>query len=91
MKIESVNSVSTTVATDNINIDDEPVNQASKSTSTLSNSATKMALDHASGLLQAIVNDKTSDQLIRKIPSDEYLHLINLLDEMISGSIDKHV
>lgn len=52
---------------------------------------TKHALDHATGLLQSIVTDKISDKVIRKMPSDEYLHLLSLLDEIISGSIDKHV
>jgi|GEM_PF-4773366 len=52
---------------------------------------TKMALDHATGLLQSIVSDKITDRVIRKMPSDEYLHLLSLLDDIISGSIDKHV
>lgn len=52
---------------------------------------TKMALDNATGLLQSIVTDKISEKVIRKMPSDEYLHLLSLLDEIISGSIDKHV
>ncbi len=52
---------------------------------------TKQAIDKATGLLQTIVTDKISDKVIRKMPSDEYLHLLSLLDEIISGSIDKHV
>ncbi|AWN74080.1 flagellar protein FlaG [Legionella anisa] len=51
----------------------------------------KQAIDHATGLLQTIVTDKISDKIIRKIPSDEYLDLLNLLDGIISGSIDKRV
>ncbi|KTC90046.1 flagellar protein FlaG [Fluoribacter dumoffii] len=51
----------------------------------------KQAIDHATGLLQTIVTDKISDKIIRKIPSDEYLHLLHLLDGIISGSIDKHI
>lgn len=52
---------------------------------------TTMALDHATGLLQSIISDKISEKVIRKMPSDEYLHLLNLLDEIITGSIDKRV
>ena len=52
---------------------------------------TKQTLDEATGLIQTIVSDKLSDKVIRKMPSDEYLHLLSLLDEIISGSIDKHV
>jgi hypothetical protein len=52
---------------------------------------TTMALDHATGLLQSIISDKISEKVIRKMPSDEYLSLLNLLDEIITGSIDKRV
>ncbi|RMX18212.1 hypothetical protein EAS68_08870 [Legionella jordanis] len=54
-------------------------------------SDTKYAIDEATGILQAIVTNKLSDEVIRKIPADEYLHLLSLVDEMISGSIDKQV
>lgn len=54
-------------------------------------SDTKQAIDQATGLLQSIVTDKLSEKVIRKMPSDEYLHLLGLLDDIISGSIDKHV
>lgn len=49
------------------------------------------ALDKATGLMQTIVSDKITDEVIRKMPSDEYLHLLSLLDHLISGSIDKEV
>lgn len=52
---------------------------------------TKMAVDKATGLLQTIVTDKLSEEVIRKMPPDEYLQLLSLLDEMISGSVDSRV
>ncbi|CEK10876.1 flagellar protein FlaG [Legionella hackeliae] len=52
---------------------------------------TKYSVDEVTGILQAIVTDKLSDEIIRKIPADEYLQLLSLIDEMISGSIDKRV
>ncbi|HAT7072394.1 TPA: hypothetical protein ACTNJK_001244 [Legionella pneumophila] len=52
---------------------------------------TKQALDKATGLLQTIITEKISDKVLRKMPSDEYLQLLSLLDDIISGSIDKHV
>ncbi len=52
---------------------------------------TKYSVDEVTGILQAIVTDKLSEEVIRKIPADEYLQLLSLIDEMISGSIDKHV
>ncbi|KTD82357.1 hypothetical protein [Legionella waltersii] len=52
---------------------------------------TKQVLDKATGLLQTIVTDKMSDKVLRKMPPDEYLNLLGLLDEIISGSINKQV
>lgn len=49
----------------------------------------KQSVDHATGLLQTIVTDKVSDKILRKIPSDEYLHLLTLLDEITNGSINE--
>ena len=51
----------------------------------------KQGIDHATGLLQTIVTDKISDKVLRKLPSDEYLHLLGLLDEIINGSIDRRI
>lgn len=73
---------------------DEPIQTIEKtnaSTATGLDTETKSTLDHATGLLQAIVSDTISDKVIRKMPSDEYLHLLSLLDEIISGSVDKRV
>jgi len=51
----------------------------------------QQAIDKATGLLQTIVTDKLSDDIIRKMPPDEYLNMLSLLDNMISGSIDEKV
>ncbi|MCC5791825.1 MAG: flagellar protein FlaG [Legionellaceae bacterium] len=48
----------------------------------------RLTIDKATQLLQTIVTDKISDEVIRKIPADEYLHMLSKLDEMISGSLD---
>lgn len=93
MSIEPISSIKKTVQNDSVNLTDElvkpetniPVSQP------LTDAETKQALDKATGLLQSIVTDKISNKVIRKMPSDEYLHLLSLLDEIISGSIDKHV
>ncbi|WP_298626065.1 hypothetical protein [uncultured Legionella sp.] len=93
MNINPIPSVSSAGPNEAIHIAEEPI-----STDNLTNIVnstmdpeTRQALDHATGLLQTIVTEKLSDKVIRKMPSDEYLHLLSLLDEIISGSIDKHV
>lgn len=48
-------------------------------------------IDKATGLIQTIVSDRLSEEVIRKIPADEYLEMLTLLDEMMSGSIDDHI
>jgi hypothetical protein len=52
---------------------------------------TKCAVDEATGLIQNITLDKITNKVIRKMPSDEYLHLLNLLDDVTKGSINKHI
>ncbi len=78
---------------DSVKLKDKNIKPVTKSATSNQNLDTdaKQAIDHATGLLQTIVTDKISDKVIRKIPSDEYLHLLNLLDGIISGSIDKRV
>ena len=51
----------------------------------------KIALDQATGLMQNIVTDRITDKVIRKIPSDEYIHLHRLLDAMVGGFVDKKI
>lgn len=52
---------------------------------------TKMALDQATGLIQNITSDRITDKVIRKMPTDEYLALLKLLDNIITGSINKKI
>jgi uncharacterized FlaG/YvyC family protein len=52
---------------------------------------TKMALDQTTGLMQNITSDKLTSKVIRKMPSDEYLHLLKLLDTIIAGSVNKEI
>ena len=93
MNIESVKPVSPIIQKDTVKSSvktSQPVNKTSD-TGSLADSDMKYTLDEATGLLQAIVTDKITDKVIRKMPSDEYLHLLSLLDEIINGSIDKHI
>lgn len=64
-----------------------------KSTQSLSSldTDTKMALDHATGLIQNITTNRITDEVIRKMPSDEYLHLLKLMDDIIAGSVNKKI
>ncbi|RAP36288.1 MULTISPECIES: hypothetical protein [Legionella] len=92
MKIESNNIKSNSLEQDsngiheNIKVGSQPF-----SSSPLSTAQSKQAIDKATGVLQTIVTEKLSDKVIRKMPPDEYLKLLSLVDEMISGSIDKKV
>lgn len=52
---------------------------------------TQMALDEATGLIQNITTDKITDKVIRKMPTDEYLDLLKLLDTIITGSINENI
>lgn len=49
------------------------------------------AFDQATGILQAIISNKLTDEVIRKIPADEYVKMISILDDMLRGSVDKKV
>ncbi|RUR19774.1 hypothetical protein ELY21_04015 [Legionella sp. km535] len=92
MKIESTPSISQTNQNESLLDADEVASVEQQSTvGSVKDPETKQTLDEATGLIQTIVSDKLSDKVIRKMPSDEYLHLLSLLDEIISGSIDKHV
>lgn len=93
MNIESIPSINKVVQSDSAPVIDEITKSEPQKISSDNSldAETKQTLDKATGLMQAIVTDKISDKVIRKMPSDEYLHLLSLLDEIISGSIDKHV
>ncbi|HAT8178778.1 TPA: hypothetical protein JA361_04725 [Legionella pneumophila] len=93
MSIEPVSSVSKAAQTDQIKLVEEASKPEIKNMVYDSDldAETKQALDKATGLLQTIITEKISDKVLRKMPSDEYLQLLSLLDDIISGSIDKHV
>lgn len=59
--------------------------------SSLSLNEMRQTIDKATGLIQTIVTDKLSEEVIRKMPADEYLKMLTLLDEMINGSIDSEI
>lgn len=92
MNIEPIQPIKKSLK-DEVDQADELIVPLEKSTmiSSFLDADTKQAIDKATGLLQSIATDKITDKVLRKIPSDEYLHLLSLLDEIISGSIDKHV
>ncbi|MCL9684635.1 flagellar protein FlaG [Legionella maioricensis] len=93
MNIDPLKPISPIIKNDTVKLPEktsQPVNKTS-SAGSLADSDMKYTLDEATGLLQAIVTDKITDKVIRKMPSDEYLHLLSLLDEIINGSIDKHI
>ncbi|WED44153.1 flagellar protein FlaG [Legionella cardiaca] len=93
MNIELPNK-SNTVSFDSTNkVSNEPIEFSKETTAPnpVITADTKYNVDEATGILQAIVTDKLSDEIIRKIPADEYLQLLSLIDEMISGSIDERV
>lgn len=68
----------------------KPMTKSSTSTENLDTDV-KQTIDNVTGLLQSIVTLKISDKVLRKIPSDEYLHLLSLLDEIVNGSVNKRV
>ncbi|WP_367607224.1 flagellar protein FlaG [Legionella sp. W05-934-2] len=62
-----------------------------QSVTSLTDRDIQQAIDKATGLLQTIVTEKLSDEIIRKMPPDEYLNMLSLLDNIISGSVDESV
>ncbi len=89
MDINSIHGINKALEADNESFDDDSItNDFDK---LLSDAQTKQAIDQATGLLQTILSEKISDNVIQKMPSDDHQHLITLLDEIISGSIDKKV
>jgi uncharacterized FlaG/YvyC family protein len=93
MTIESIPPANKVLQTDSVKLNDRNIKPLTKSATSSQNLDTdiKQAVDNATGLLQSIVTEKISDKVLRKIPSDEYLHLLSLLDEIVSGSISKRV
>lgn len=78
---------------DLVKLNDKNIKPMTKSSTSAENLDTdvKQTIDNVTGLLQSIVTLKISDKVLRKIPSDEYLHLLSLLDEIVQGSVNKRV
>lgn len=50
-----------------------------------------LSIHEKSGLLQSIVSEKLSGDIIRKMPADEYLDLVHFISEVVQDSLDKKV
>jgi hypothetical protein len=88
-KIESsANSENEKVNNNNV-VEDGPVFSFSTPADLQEKSST--TFNQAAFILQTIVSEKLTDKVIRKMPSDEYVQLLSLLDNMVSGSIHKEV
>lgn len=87
LKLDANNNITTQkVSDDSLNVNAPPIAKTNDN-----NVQIRQALDKATGLLQTIVTDTLSEEVIRKMPPDEYLKLLSLLDEMISGSVDNRI
>lgn len=75
---ENADSLQATAASDSKN----PVGDTTES---------KLKLDEATGIMQSITVEPVTDKVIRKMPTDEYLHLQHLLDGIINGSVNKKI
>ncbi|EHL29154.1 hypothetical protein [Legionella drancourtii] len=93
MSIESIPPANKLLQTDSVKLNDKNIKPLTKSATSSQNldMDVKQVVDDATGLLQSIVIEKISDKVLRKLPSDEYLHLLSLLDEIVNGSINKRV
>ncbi len=93
MSIESIPPANKLLQTDSVKLNDRNIKPLTKSATSSQNldMDVKQVVDDATGLLQSIVIEKISDKVLRKLPSDEYLHLLSLLDEIVNGSINKRV
>lgn len=93
MAIESIPPINKLLPTDSINLNDKKFKPMTKNATSSKDldADIKRTIDSATGLLQSIVTEKISDKVLRKIPSDEYLHLLSLLDEIVQGSINKRI
>jgi hypothetical protein len=54
----------------------------------LSTTAIELLIDKATGLIQNITKDGLTNEVLRKMPSDEYLKLLQLMNNGISNSLD---
>jgi|GEM_PF-6741837 len=91
--IKSTGDLPVTDANNKVNpvkIEQDEAIQSSIPTATSANQQLS-DVNKATGLLQTIILEKISGTVIRKMPTDDYLKLLSLLDEMVSGSLDKRV
>lgn len=51
----------------------------------------RLSMHEKSGLLQSIVSDKLTGEVIRKMPADEYLDLVHFISEVLRDSLDKNI
>lgn len=93
MTIDSIPPTNKNMQADLVKLNDKNIKPITKSATSSENLDTdvKQAIDSTTGLLQSIVTQKISNKVLRKIPSDEYLHLLSLLDEIVDGSINKRI
>lgn len=89
MKIELGNAIAQGIQND-YELGEIESTQSLKSNN-LEATSTQVAIDKATGLMQSIVSDKSTNEVLKKMPPDEYLHLVSLLDDIINESIDKFV
>lgn len=92
MNVESLSKLNTlSFEAANKEQNDKIESNTGMSNFTMTSIETKSAIDEATGLLQTIVTDTLSDEIIRKMPPDEYLQLLSMIDRMVRGTIDKKV
>ena len=93
MTIESIPPTNKILQADLVKLNDKNLKPMTKSATSTENLDTdvKQTIDEVTGLLQSIVTTKISAKVFRKLPSDEYLHLLSLLDEIVQGSVNKRV
>lgn len=51
----------------------------------------QQALLNIKTILKSVGNCKNSDSIIKAMPTDDYLQVINLLNDIINGSIDEQI
>lgn len=51
----------------------------------------QQALLNVKSILKSVGNCKNSDSIIKAMPADDYLEVINLLNDIINGSIDEQI
>lgn len=65
----------------------KPAEDSNEHPALLSESTLELLVDKTTGLVQSIIKDGVSNQVIRKMPSDEYLKLIQLMNGNTNNSL----